>query len=383
MEKRNSVLQVVSVFASLPCFFGDQFRYFKEKGYKIYLVCSESPELENYAEQQQVNYKTVSILRSFSIIQDLKSVFAIMQYIRESNVDVVVGHTPKAALLSMLAAFLMRVPKRIYFRHGLMYETSKGLRRVVLKSVERLTAFCATKIVCVSNSVFDKSISEHLNSKSKQIVLGRGTSYGIDTQRKFNPDFIDIDKLESYRSRYNIASDDFIVGYSGRIVKDKGIAFLVDAIERLSAYPEIKLLLVGYSEERDALPDSIKSIIINHDHIITTGFIPYDDIEYYYALMDIYVLPSYREGFPTSVLEASSIQKPVITTKVTGCVDSIIEGVTGFFVNHDGGEIADCTLKLFNDRELQRKMGKGGRDFVSKNFDHSVLRPIIEKEVYG
>ena len=191
----NNILHVVNIYFVLPYFIGGQFKYFKDKGYKFFVVCSESEYLAAYAKENYFDYRVLPVLRSINPIQDIKTVIGICRYIKQKQIGIVVGHTPKGGLLSMIAGWLMRVPKRIYFRHGLVYETSRGLKRFILMSVDRLASLCATKIVCVSPSVLKRSITDHLGSPSRQIILHKGTCCGIDTEGKFNPANIDSQKL--------------------------------------------------------------------------------------------------------------------------------------------------------------------------------------------
>lgn len=382
--KKKSILHVVNVYFVLPYFFGDQFLYLEENGFDVHVICSPSENLQQYAKEKKIKYREINVLRSFSVLQDLKSLYEICSYISKNKIDVVVGHTPKGALLAMLASTIMRVKKRIYFRHGLLYETSTGSKRFVLKTVEKFTSFCATKIVCVSPSLANKSIEDNLNKQKKQMVIGKGTCGGIDSVNKFNPNKIKNEIIEDLRKNLKINQDDFVIGFCGRIVKDKGILELVEAFELFKNYNKnltCKLLLVGGFEDRDSLPSEILAKIREDENIIVTGFI-YENIEYHYSLMNVFVLPSFREGFGMSVLEASSMYKPVLTTKVTGCVDSIVEGETGFYVTNNANSIAEELNSLVDSGNL-KKLGENGRNFVTHNFDNHVLWPIIVKEVYA
>lgn len=370
-----NILHVVNIYFVLPFFIGDQFKYFKEKGYNMNVVCSPSEYLANYAKEQGFDYLETPVNRSISIGQDLKSIYAICRFIRNKKIDIVVGHTPKGGLLAMLAAFLCRVPNRIYFRHGLVYETSHGLKRTMLTTIDRLTSLCATKIVCVSPSVLSRSIQDHLGSVKKQMILGKGTCNGVDTQGKFNPARIDSNRMEELRNKYGIANSDFVIGYSGRLVRDKGIIELVRAFDLLENADNCKLLLVGMFEKHDSLPEDVIKRIQNDKRIIFTGFIN-GGMEYYYSLMDVYVLPSYREGFPTGVLEAQAMAKPVITTRVTGCCDSIVEGETGLFSDNNEHDLA---AKIEEIRLKKRIDGAKGREWVSDNFDSHIVWKEIEK----
>lgn len=375
----RNILHVVNISFVIPYFLGEQLLFFKQKGYKEYIVCTPSGELEGLSQKYKFEYKVVDILRKISIRKDLCAVFGVITYIKKMNIDVVTGHTPKGALIAMLAAFFMRVPVRIYFRHGLVYETSSGIKRRLLIVMDRFAARFATKVVCVSPSICQKSLEDKLNSSFKQILLSKGTCNGIDVER-FCKLSINESNLLKLRSELRIKVSDFVIGFSGRLVRDKGIIELVSAFQQLQKkYSDIILLLVGMFEERDTLPDEIVEVIKENANIINTGYVENATIEYYYALMDVFVLPSYREGFPTSVLEASAMELPVITTKVTGCVDSIIERETGMFVEHDSCFLATAIDTLYCDEKLRYNYGKMGRKFVVNNFEQHVIWEEIEK----
>lgn len=369
-----NILHVINISFVLRHFIGDQFFYFPPKGYKLFVACSPDEGLPKMAEYYHFEYLATPVARKIALISDLKTIFRLCRYIRKNHIDIVEGHSPKGALLGMIAAKLCGVPKRIYFRHGLVYETSHGFKQALLIWIDRLTSACATKVVCVSNSLMQQSLRDHLCPADKQVLLGNGTCGGIDAQKKYNPELIDPKKLASYRAQYGLSESDFVIGYTGRLVRDKGIIDLLEAFDRLSKELHAKLLLVGMFEERDALPAPIQDRIRNDQHIIFAGLID-QDMEYYYAMMNIYVLASYREGFPIGALEAQSMQKPVITTKDTGCIDAIVDGVTGLYTTHNPEDIAKQIRMAYDHPE----MGFNGREWVSEHFDHSVIWKYIEE----
>ena len=373
----KNILHVVNIYFVLPYFIGGQFKYFKDKGYNMHVICSESKYLPQYAKEQGFDYKIVPILRAINLLQDFKSILKICQYIKEKQIDIIVGHTPKGGLLSMIAGWIMRVPNRIYFRHGLVYQTSKGLKRFLLKSIDKLTSLLATKIVCVSPSVLETSIKDKLAPEKKQIILHKGTCCGIDTEGIFNTDCIDKEKLLLLKSKWAIKESDWVIGYSGRLVRDKGIIELIRAFRIVKAEnPNYKLLLVGMFEVRDALPEDVQQDIKNDSQIVWTDF-QNSDMEYFYSMMNVYVLASYREGFPTGVLEAQSMKVPVITTRATGCCDSIIENETGLFIHHNAEELAAAIQRIHN-HETQLS-GEKARQWVRNNFENHIVWKEIEK----
>lgn len=375
----KNLLHVVNIYFVIPYFLGEQLNYFGKKGYKEFIVCSHSDEIKECAVLYDFEYKEVCILRTISILKDLIALISISKYIREKKIDVVTGHTPKGALIAMLAAFLTRVPKRIYFRHGLVYETSHGFKRMLLLSMDRIAALFSTKVVCVSPSVYRISLKDKLNSEKKQVLLSKGTCNGIDVNR-FNRQSLDLAFVEKLKKQYNICQGEIVIGYVGRLVKDKGIIELISAFHQIqNQCPNVKLLLVGMLEERDAIPIQVVNEIYHNPCIIYTGYVDNGMIENYYALMDVFVLLSYREGFPTSVLEASSMKLPIVTTKVTGCVDSIIENETGIFVMHDELDVASAIKGYIDDADLRSLHGEAGRRFVEANFEQLVIWKEIEK----
>ena len=245
--------------------------------------------------------------------------------------------------------------------------------------MDRLSAQLATKVVCVSPSVYKRSLEDKLNIASKQILLSKGTCNGVDIER-FNRDNLDCSRIERLKADLGLNRYSFIIGFTGRMVRDKGIIELVNAFKCLQVnHQNIALLLVGMLEERDALPENIVNEIKSNSSIIYTGYVENATIEYYYALMDIFILPSYREGFPTSVLEASAMKLPIITTRVTGCIDSIIEGETGLFVEHNIESIVEAIEKLYKSKCLRKSFSTNGRRFVEMNYEQHIIWEEIEK----
>lgn len=375
----KNILHVVNTYFVIPYFLGDQLKYFNKKGYKEHIICSPSKEIEAYSKKEEFQYQEIPIVRRFSIRDDLKAIRGIRKYIKEKNIDIVVGHTPKGALLAMIASWLEKAPKRIYFRHGLVFETSTGAKGKILKYADIFTAKLSTQIVNVSPSVSKKAIELKLNKPEKQVILSKGTCNGISTS-KFNAKNISKSKCLQIKHSLKIPNDSFIIGYTGRLVKDKGIVDLFLAFRYLKKkYKNIILLLVGFYEKRDALPQEIIEEIQKDTQIIVTGYVNYEEIEYYYSIMDVFILPSYREGFPTSILEASAMELPIITTRATGCIDSIIENITGLFIDHNPLEIAEAIEYFIQNKDKKIMFGKEGRKFIENNFDSEIIWKDLEK----
>lgn len=373
-----NILHTVNIYFVIPYFLGDQLLFFKQKGYNEHIICSPSQEIKEYSISHGFKYAEIPILRKISIKNDQVAIRKIRKYIKTNNINIVTGHTPKGALLGMIAAWMEKVPKRIYFRHGLVFETSYGIKRKTLIALDKITSKLATHIINVSPSVAQKSLEENLNSPDKQFILHKGTCNGVSIN-KFNRNNLNIARIHSLQKKLGLENS-FVIGYTGRLVKDKGIIELIQAFKILRKdYPFLKLLLVGMFEKRDALPTEVVEFIKTNSNIVHVGYVSYEIIEYYYALMDIFVLLSYREGFPTSVLEASAMNLPVITTRATGCIDSIIEKETGLFVNHAIEEVTLAFKYFIEHGDRKTIFGTAGREFVKKNFASEIIWKEIEK----
>ena len=376
---KSKVLNVVSVFFSVPFFFGDQLLHFHEKGYEVHVICSPSNKIKQYSLLKKFRYVEIPILRSFSIFYDIRAIIKLRKYILKNNIKIVSGHTAKGSLLTMIASFLSRTPNRIYFRHGFYYETCSGFKKILMLNLDRLTSFLATKVVCVSPYVLEKSIELKLTSKNKLILLNKGSCNGVDCHNKFNPIKINNTKLISIKSKFNLNEYDFVIGYTGRLVRDKGIVELVKAFQKISEKnSKVALLLVGPFETRDSIPSDIQNIIENNINIMHAGLIE-NDMEYFYELMNVLVLPTHREGLGTSLLEASSMKKPVLTTSHTGSRDAIKDKITGLFIDKSMESIVEKIQFYIDNPLIANKHGAAGRNFITENFDQKIIWDEIEK----
>lgn len=379
MFRKRKILHVFTIGTTPKAFFDGQFRFLYETGYNIDLVTSPE-DMSEFCKHNKVNYIPIEISREISLRKDCHSVWTLLKLIRSKKYEMVVGHTPKGALLSMLAAFICNVKHRVYYRHGLVYTTATGLRRVILKLAEQMTGLLATDIVNVSPSINQLAINHHLNSSKKQEVIGKGTCGGIDADVLFNPQNINYEDLENLKRALNLTKDHFIIGFCGRLCRDKGIGELIGGVELFkNNHPNIKvvLLLVGPYDSRDILSPTIKNKISSTEYIKWVGRQPKDKLPLYYSLMDVFCLPSYREGFGMCVLEASAMEIPILVSRSHGCVDSIIDGETGDYIDISAEGICKGVETMLNNSD-RKVMGKNGRQFVMENFDWTVMWPKIK-----
>lgn len=377
---RKRVLVVINLFSSAANFVGGQFKYLSDQGYDMHLICSPDDRLHDFARAQGISYQPFPLNRQLTPVQDAKTLFHICRYIRRHKIDVIIGHQVKGRLLATLAGFLMRVPHVIIFAHGAIFETAKGLKRRLLLAESKLESLLSDKVVCVSTYIRDLRLKCHIDRPSQQLILGAGTCGGIDTVTRFNADLITDEECKQQKELYGITPEDFVVGFVGRLVKDKGIIELVEGFQKLKKlHPHLsfKLMIVGTPEKRDGLPAEVLEILQNSPDIIYTGQIPLDKMPLQYMCMKCLVLPSHREGFGFCNIEAQAMSIPVLTSEITGCRDSIINGKTGLYIDLSPEDIAR-KISVLTDESVRKAMGKEGIIWVRNNFDHTKVWPYVK-----
>lgn len=375
------ILEIITLASSAEAFIGNQFSYFqKERDYEMHLICSYGEGLDTFAQKQGIKYEVVEISRQLAPWKDLKAVFKIAHYIRKNKIDIIVAHYfPKASLIATCANFLGGRKTKVLVAHGVLHDTMSGLIRKLVIWEQKFDVAFAKKVVCVSPSVARRRIEDHIDNVDKQVVLGRGSCNGVDAIEKFNPEKVSNEDIVKLKRQYSINDNDFVIGFSGRLVRDKGVTELSKAfriIKEKNPEMSIKLFIIGEKEKRDAVPQEVLNTLIDNPDVVFTGRIPYADIQKYYLLMNVLVLPSYREGFPTVVLEACAMGIPVVVSKSTGCIDSIQENVTGVYTDIAPLSIAE-NVSRFMDEDYAKNLGKEARKYVVENYDQRIIRKYM------
>jgi glycosyltransferase involved in cell wall biosynthesis len=257
---------------------------------------------------------------------------------------------------------LSGVPVRIYILRGLRLETLKGVKRIVLLASERLSAACSHHVVCNSESLRAKAQTLAVAPAAKLHLLGSGSSRGVDVER-FSPG------REEVKGQLRIPNHVPVIGFVGRMTRDKGVPELIAAFEDvLVALPSARLLLVGwFDDSEDAISTELRKKIEIHPSIICTGFV--GDTAPYYKAMDLMVLPTWREGFPNVVLEAAATGIPVITTFSTGSRDAVLPEVTGLLIPPGYPKaISEAVIQLLRNPDRRHKMGRAARAWAIEEF---------------
>jgi glycosyltransferase involved in cell wall biosynthesis len=366
LHRRGLIVVVNSSIA--VGFVQGQLQYFQNRGFDVTLICPERRKDEwEVARPEGISVVETPIERKIALLRDLRSLWRLWRTIRALKPVVTNVATPKAGLLGGLAAWLNRVPCRFYTLHGLRFETTKGLKRRLLICAEKLACFFADRVVCVSHSVRENAIAYGLTTRERAVVFGAGSCNGVDFAR-FAPTPDTTSQAAELRRRLGIPAQATVVTFVGRLTRDKGIPELMESFSRLDKkFRDLRLLLVGCFEDQDPLPASTRKSLETHPHVIFAGAVR--DTPAYYALADIVVLPSHREGLPTVILEAKAAGKPVIGASATGILDVVADGQTGLlFPAGDVGALTSALARLLIDKDLAAKLALAGQEQVKRDF---------------
>jgi glycosyltransferase involved in cell wall biosynthesis len=351
----------------------------KENNFDITIITSSSGALQDFGRELPDGIKlyTVKMSRTIKPWEDFKAFLQILKFIKENKFDIVQYVTPKAALWGSTASFFARVPIRLYLMWGLYYVTQTGIKRILFKVTEKLVCRFSTAITPDSKGNCKLAVEEGLCKADKISVVGHGSANGVDTTR-FDPDRLAEDR-EKIRKELNIPENAKVFGCIAAIVKDKGINELIEAFDEVSKnMPDVYLLYIGQATEKDPVKESTSEIMKNHDRIIHLGW--QQEPEKYLAAMDIFVLPTYREGFGVVNIEACAMSLPVISTDVPGPQESIIDGETGILVPaKQVRPLIDAMQTLLNNPDYAKVMGEAGRKRVQEFYEQRTLWNAILK----
>lgn len=342
-----------------------QLAFFREHGFDVTVISSPGPELELVAERERVRVVAVPMSRDIRFSEGPRAVVALTRALRSLRPQIVNASTPKAGLLGMIAARALSVPVRVYLLRGLRLEGEEGRARVaLLGGAERVASACAHRVVCVSESLRRVYVQGGYAPKDKTSVI---PSNGIDVGR-FQARAESREVAARVRARLGIDERAFVAGFVGRVTGDKGIADLIEAVDRAALLvPKLKMLIVGGDLAGDTLPQDLAGRLRSHPGFLFAGKV--DDPAPYYAAMDLLVFPSYREGLPNVPLEAAACELPTVGYQSTGMMDAIDHGATGQLVTRgDAAALGDALVRYASAPELRRAHGAAARVRVRDHF---------------
>lgn len=379
MDKKFKLVRITTIPASMKVLLRGQLSFMQQNGFEVYAVSADGEEVESLKQQENVPHYVVPFTRLISPIQDLKCLVQLTRYLRKIKPDVVHTHTPKAGLIGMWAAYFAGVPVRLHTIAGLAWIETTGLKRWILKTVEKITAFPATRVYPNSHRQF-QFLKENGIASSKFKVLEKGSSNGIDTNHYAVSTEI---KSEALRLRINenINPEAWVWIFIGRIVKDKGMEELMHAWKTIEQqYPNDRLWLLGSEEpELDPLSETATNFMNNANSIKKWGFV--NDIRPHLAAAQTLVFPSYREGFPNVPMQAGAMECALILSDINGCNEIVEDQKSGILVQPKSKEsLLKAMLQLRSNENFRSELAANARKRISEGFDQRKIWNAILNE---
>lgn len=345
----------------------------------VTIVCNmdESFRRELCEQYPFVHAYPIPFPRGISFLGSLNSIHKLFLFFKKNHFDLVQYSTPNASMYSAVASKMAGIPVRLYCQWGMVYVTMSGLKRMIFRSIEKMVCSLSTNVQPDSEGNLIFCRKEGFYNEEKSCVIWNGSAKGIDLTT------YDISKKAIYcdetKKKYGIQEDTPVVGFVGRLGREKGCNELFKAfIEIKKSFPSAKLLFVGPIEKENSIEPELLKFFWECDDIIKTDRI--SNVEKYISAMDVFVLPSYREGFGMSVVEASAMGVPVITTKYPGPSSAMKEGVSGYSVSvKDVEGLIKYIELILSNRDLAEKLGAEGRNFVEGHFEQrEFIRRFME-----
>lgn len=364
----NKIIRTATVAMSLNILLKGQLRYLNQF-FDVLAVSGYDTDLETVKNREGVSIVSVTMKRSIAPFQDLISLYRLYKLFKKERPTIVHSITPKAGLLSMVAAKYANVPVRIHTFTGLVFPAKKGLFQKLLILMDKVLCWHATHIIPEGAGVKQDLLDYKITKKPLE-VIANGNVNGIDTTF-FNSNTISEQQQQNLRNELGIDSSDFVFVFIGRLVADKGINELVRAFLLLEI-PNCKLLLVGPYETEDPLqPETLKAIQQN-DSILSVGF--QHDVRPYLVISDCLVFPSYREGFPNVVMQAGAMGLPSIVTDINGSNEIIIEGFNGTIVPAKNvTALSNAMIRIKEDETWRNQLQSNARSSIISRYEQELV----------
>lgn len=375
------LLVIVTAPISAALLMRGQLRYLQQSGFDVTLITSPSSQLEEIAELEGIRTIPIRMERNPSPIRDIISLISLIMAIRRLRPTICHVSTPKAGLLGGIASTVACVPIRIFTLRGIRADGMSGFRAKLMHIFERWTCRLAQQVYCISESLAQQAIETKLATKEKIKVLGSGSSNGINSQRFTRLPNV-LERAAKLNEVIKLDKSNLVIGFVGRICKDKGISELLTAFDELGdEFSGLQLLIVGPLEASGNFERLIRRQIDSDPRIFHIGFT--NDTPPAYALMDVFAFPTYREGFGNVALEAAAMGLPVVASRVTGCVDTVVDGVTGKLVEpRDANSLASALRLYLNDPIIRKKHGSAGRQRVIQEFQPQRIWDALKHEYH-
>lgn len=353
-------------------FLKGQVHFLVKNGWEVVIISGPGEEIALLAKKENAKLHTINFTKSILPFSDLLCLWKIIRILQREKPDIVNAGNPKSGFLIMLACWMSRLPKRIFTMHGLVADSRNGLSKFVIRLTEKISCSIAKKVIVVSPSLLEHAVNLKLVPIEKCIVLENGSCNGVNTSQ-FNTSSLVLEEANRLRKDLNVRDNEFVIGFVGRLSREKGLDLLFEAFNIIKQRNgNVRLMLAGPIEKENPFSKLFFEQMYQDEKISYLGKL-YDVVPVY-ALLDVLVLSSLREGFGNVLIEAASMEVPVIAPDIPGCRHALRNNYNGFlFKKNDVQNLVTCIETYMSNCHLKKEHGKNGRIFVSTQFSQEKI----------
>ena len=348
-------------------FLKGQVSFLVSKGFEVVIISGAGEEISILAKRENAKLHTVNFTRKISPFHDLRLLFQIINILKSEKPDIVNAGNPKSGFLIILACWFLGIRNRIFTLHGLYSDTKSGFTGWLVTRAETMTCNFAKQVIAVSESLRQHAIQRGILKAANSLIIEKGSCNGIDLDF-YSRNQNNLLAASRLKEEIKLSGQEFLLGYVGRLSKDKGIEILFAAFNLLvKKIPNLRLIIAGPIEDADPFSRETMHQLYEDERIYYLGKMM--DVAPVYCMIDILILPSFREGFPNVLLEAASMSVPVVSSRIPGSSDAMQAGFNGEFFSMGSSEnLTDVLEKLIFNESERIRMGKNGRKFAEDNF---------------
>lgn len=368
---------ITTISMTLKAFVIDTAKYLQEQGgYEVTIICDTDEEF-SASLPMEFKYISVPMKRGISL-SGLKAILTMYIIFKKNKFDIVQYSTPNASFYASIASKMAQIPVRLYCQWGIVYVSFSGFKRKIFKLLEKIICFLSTRIEPDSFGNLKFCYEEGLYTKDKSAVIWNGSASGVNLKK------FDVNNKNEWRSEirenYSISDNTFLFGFVGRITRDKGINELFEACRNFfNEYPNSALMLIGDNENNGSISNELYSWSKSEKRVIYCGRTT--EVEKYLSALDAFILPSYREGFGSVVIEAEAMGVPVIVTDIPGPTDAMLPNKTGLIVEKGNHKSLFNAMKIMiSNSTMMKEMSVNAIDYAKNNFDRDILFKEILKD---
>ena len=353
-------------------FLKGQVSFLVKHGFEVVIISGPGEEISMLAKKENARLITIPFSQTISPLTDLLQLIHIIKILKNEKPDIVNAGNPKSGFLIMLACYIAGYKNRIFTLHGLVSDTKSGFGKWLISLTEKICCNIAKQVIVVSPSLKTHAEKRGILKHGKGIVIENGSCNGIDINIFSRTEAVLV-QAEALKTKLELKPEDIIIGFVGRLSKDKGIDILLEAFNKLSkTYSQIKLLLAGPLVKEDKFSEASLHQLQNDERVSYVGKLI--DVVPVYAVIDILVLPSYREGFGNVLIEAASMEIAVIAPDIPGCRDAVSNNKNGYLFNKgDVDDLYQNIKKLIENKERRVLFGLEGKKFVTQKFSNNKI----------